>query len=242
MTIQKYVGKELELFGKDTNWKRYLRGFISPYLKGKVLEVGAGMGNATCVLCDGTQESWLCLEPDPAHSKHIEEDIQRGKIPGICRIRTGMMEDLEPALRFKAIVYIDVIEHIENDRQEIESAVSHLEEGGYLIIVAPALQWLFSPFDEEIGHYRRYDRENLRGLMPGTLRCLMIKYLDCLGILLLLGNRLMLRQKMPRAYQVRAWDSLIVPLSRIADHLIGYRFGRSLLGIWQYGNEETRTA
>ncbi len=148
-----------------------------------------------------------------------------------------MIQDLEPPDRFDTIVYIDVLEHIEDDRREILDALSHLDEGGHLAITVPALQWLYSPFDREIGHFRRYDRKNLQALVPDSLKCNKLQYLDSLGTLLLLGNKFLLKQKMPRASQIKTWDTLIVPLSRIADKLTGYHIGRSLLGIWQSGNE-----
>jgi protein-L-isoaspartate O-methyltransferase len=63
--FQTYVGTELELFCDANNWKAYFRDLLAPYPGGDVLEVGAGVGATTRVLCDGLQTSWLALEPDP---------------------------------------------------------------------------------------------------------------------------------------------------------------------------------
>ena len=41
---------------------------------------------------------------------------------------------------FDCILYIDVLEHIENDRQELIEAKKRLKPGGRLIILAPAHQ------------------------------------------------------------------------------------------------------
>jgi hypothetical protein len=44
---QKYCGSELELFSMAINWKRYLAATVSRYVRGSVLEVGAGIGGST---------------------------------------------------------------------------------------------------------------------------------------------------------------------------------------------------
>jgi SAM-dependent methyltransferase len=57
---------------------------------------------------------------------------------------------------FDLILMFDVLEHIEDQDRFLESARFHLAERGSLIINVPALQWLFSPYDEVQGHQRRY--------------------------------------------------------------------------------------
>ena len=39
-----YIGGELELFKNATNWKSYVAKKTRPFIKGDVLEVGAGLG------------------------------------------------------------------------------------------------------------------------------------------------------------------------------------------------------
>ena len=88
-------------------------------------------------------------------------------LPRTVELLTGTIADiLDRPQRFDAVLYIDVLEHIEDDRGELERATRLLREGGYLIVLSPAHQWLFSPFDEAIGHFRRYDRRSLGALQP----------------------------------------------------------------------------
>ena len=51
---------------------------------------------------------------------------------------------------------MNVLEHIEDDKEELNIAVSKLNQGGHLIILVPAHNELYSKFDKEIGHFRRY--------------------------------------------------------------------------------------
>jgi hypothetical protein len=43
----KYVGSELDLFATVCNWNAYWSQQIRPFLRGDILEVGAGIGSNT---------------------------------------------------------------------------------------------------------------------------------------------------------------------------------------------------
>lgn len=228
-----YVGSELELFAAATRWKRYLAEQIGPYLNGRVLEVGAGLGMTARALAGGAETEWVCLEPDPALAAQIEEDIRSGGLPAHCKPVVGTTETCAGQGPFDAILYVDVLEHIEADRAEIARASALLSDGGHLIVLAPAHQWLFTPFDEAIGHYRRYSRSALVGLTVPGLCVRASRYLDATGLLASAGNRLLLRSPMPTAGQIRFWDSVLVRLSRVVDPLLAYRVGKSVLVVWK---------
>ncbi len=113
------LAEMLSYFADATNWKSYLRAFLSKYIRGAVLEVGAGIGATTKVLYDGSQRSWVCLEPDPNLArKHREEMAQ---FPHTCKpeIVLGDIRTVDTRQRFDCILYIDVLEHIEDDHQEM---------------------------------------------------------------------------------------------------------------------------
>ena len=65
MSTTTYIGTELEAFAHAANWKEYLRDVTRPYLKGRVLEVGGGIGTTTAAFRSTAQSSWTALEPDP---------------------------------------------------------------------------------------------------------------------------------------------------------------------------------
>jgi ubiquinone/menaquinone biosynthesis C-methylase UbiE len=228
-----YIGSELELFAHSIQWKTYLRSQLEPFLGQRVLEVGAGSGNTTKLLCDGTQESWVCLEPDDQLGEQLRSAIRSGQLPPWCQVVVGTLADLPRQQPFDTIIYVDVLEHIEDDCKELERATSYLQGGGHLIVLAPAHRWLFTAFDHAIGHFRRYTRGSLRGVMPIELAMVFCRYLDSVGLLASLANRLALHQSMPTLRQVLWWDRRLVPLSRWLDRLCGYRLGKSVLGVWR---------
>jgi SAM-dependent methyltransferase len=228
-----YVGSELEIFAKATRWKSYFSAVIRPHLGDEVLEVGAGLGATTRILCKKPHRRWVCLEPDAQLLTQLQAVLAAGELPACCQSRLGTLADLAPDDRYDAIVYLDVLEHISDDRAELASAAAHLKDGGKLVVLSPAHQWLFTPFDRAIGHCRRYSRRTMRDAVPSSLRCIHLWYLDSVGILASLGNRLFLNSGMPTPRQLWVWDKLMVPVSRLLDPLLFHNLGKSILGIWQ---------
>lgn len=233
MSNSSYIGSELELFSEALNWKAYYRHLIKSYLDYEVLEVGAGIGSTTKALCKRSQRRWLCLEPDPVMANTLRSLLLSGDIPECCEVRTGTLLDVSHDELFDTIIYIDVLEHIKDDRSEVNLAANHLRKGGVLIVLAPAHQWLFTSFDKAIGHYRRYSKSTLSAIIPDSLECLSLIYLDCVGLIASLGNRFILRKKMPNRQQIALWDKVMVPLSIKFDPLLQYSMGKSIVGIWR---------
>ena len=78
----------------------------------------------------------------------------------------GDLDDLASASPdgepFDLIVYVNVLEHVQDDEQEIKKAAGLLAPGGRLAIAVPALQSIYGTVDMRSGHYRRYDSASLR--------------------------------------------------------------------------------
>lgn len=233
MSTYTYDSPDLDLFCAATQWKGYLARQFEPYLGEEVLEVGAGIGGTTKVLFRPTVRSWRCLEPDPEQAERIEQAIRAGELPSCCVVTAGTLQDLPPDSRFDTILYVDVLEHIEDDLNEVIDAGNHLRPGGYLVVLCPAHQWLYTKFDEVVGHHRRYSKGTLSALTPPHLDLVRLIYLDAVGLLASLGNRLLLKQGMPTAKQIAMWDKGLVPMSKVVDRVVGFSMGKSVLAVWQ---------
>jgi SAM-dependent methyltransferase len=228
-----YEGKELELFAHARNWKKYWSGKIWPHLGKSMLEVGAGLGTNTPYLLGPGQERWVCLEPDGALTAQIPVTLAHHAQRGIVQTRTGFVRDLGANEKFDAILYIDVLEHIEDDRGEMRQAMAHVSPGGKIIVLSPAQPGLYTEFDRALGHYRRYTRATLRACTPPGAALAQIYALDSFGLMASVANKLLLHQSMPTAKQISFWDRCLVPISRVTDPLIGFSLGKSLIGVWQ---------
>jgi SAM-dependent methyltransferase len=228
-----YVGTELDLFAQAENWKGYYGKFLRRRIAGRVLEVGAGIGGTTRILWNDKVERWLCLEPDAQLHGQLAAQSERGELPAGCEVRLGTLADLPADEQFQTILYIDVLEHIEDDQGEVEHAARHLAPGGHLIVLAPAHNWLFSPFDRAVGHFRRYNRPGLLKLGVSGLVAVAARYFDSVGMLASLANKALLRASSPTVSQIRLWDRVMVPCSRVLDPVLGHSLGKTVVVIWQ---------
>jgi SAM-dependent methyltransferase len=228
-----YVGDELELFADAVHWKRYFRSAFADRLVGDVLEVGAGIGETARHLIDGRQRSWLCLEPDERLASKLREWAAGGSVAPPPKVQIGTTQDIDPQARFDTILYIDVLEHIENDRAEMARAANLLSPGGSVIVLSPAFQQLYSEFDRSVGHFRRYTRASLAAAMPASLRKVRLKYFDSVGFMASLANRALLRQDLPTKQQIALWDRVMIPASRVIDPLLAHSFGRSVIAVYE---------
>lgn len=225
------AGDELPLFAEASNWKRYWRSHISGFIHGQVLEVGAGTGNNTRFLGDLEWTRWVCVEPEAALSRQLRANVRDTQRTEVI---VGTLADLPDRPQFDTILYLDVLEHIADDRAELQLAARRLRNGGNLIVLVPAHEWLFSPFDRAVGHVRRYGRRALLASVPAELSLVFLRYLDSTGVLASLGNRIVFRQRLPTERQLRLWDDHLIPLSRRIDGALRYRLGKSLVGVWSY--------
>jgi ubiquinone/menaquinone biosynthesis C-methylase UbiE len=229
-----YPGEELFLFENAVTWKNYFGSKIRPYIKGNILEVGAGIGETTNYLLNTQVKQCTCLEPDASLFDTLSKKLKTGQLPGKCKAVHGSIKDLSDSHEFDTIVYIDVLEHIEDDHAEISGALRLLKSGGALIVLSPAYQFLYTNFDKEIGHYRRYTKKTLlKTISFSDLLLKQIFYLDSTGVVLLLLNKYVVRKKYPSEKDIKIWEYFFVPFSKLMDKILFYKFGKSIVGIWQ---------
>jgi SAM-dependent methyltransferase len=204
-----------------------------PALHGDVLEVGAGIASNTSLMMRPEVRRWYCLEPDRSLLDRLRERIGADPALARCHAVGGTVAELDPAQRFDAILYIDVLEHIEADSEEMQKAAAHLAPGGVLVVLSPAHGWLYTEFDRAIGHCRRYSKASLARVSPPGTTLRRLFYLDAVGMLASAANRMFLKQSMPNAGQIRFWDRVLVPCSRIVDPITFHAIGKSVVGVWE---------
>lgn len=232
----KYQGSELPIFFMAQNWKLYLHSKIEPYIRGHVLEVGAGIGGNLSIWRKSLAKivSLTLLEPD-----RDQFEILRGKTKEIffgdkkIRFFCDYLDSYKKKNSFDTIVYIDVLEHIDDDFSELRLASSKLNSSGVIIIVCPAHHFLYSEFDRSIGHFRRYDRLMYDELAKANdLKLERCYFLDFGGFVLSGINKLLSPSGKPTQKKILFWDKFIIPISKILDHA-QLPFGRCIVGVFK---------
>lgn len=137
-----------------------VREFIRSLPHETILEVGCGRGAFAPRLAEFGD--YLGLEPDPVSYTVAARGMTRSPRG---EVRQVAFEDLEPDRRFDLVCAFEVTEHLEDDLGAVESWVSRLRPQGALLLTVPAFQRRFGPYDELVGHYRRYEPDQLADLL-----------------------------------------------------------------------------
>jgi len=149
---------------KENFWSKARSHLIKDtckYFKVKeLLEIGSGHGNVSIPLMNEGLEV-IALEP-------ILSGAQQTAIYGITTIHGTLDSIKDTTFTFSAIGIFDVLEHIENPKEFITNVGIKQELGGLIILTVPAHKWLYSDFDQAIGHYRRYSKKMLRNEMKSA--------------------------------------------------------------------------
>lgn len=73
---------------------------------------------------------------------------------------------------------LDVIEHVEDDVASVKEFHRVLRPGGIAVITVPALMALWSDWDVTLRHFRRYNEEQLRKIIPLQFEILHVNYVN----------------------------------------------------------------
>ncbi len=145
--------KEQEILGEisENHWYYISKGramlkFLADIKVPEVLDVGAGTGIFTRQLLDANLcHSAVCVDPNYNEENIVEHNNKP--------IRFTRSVDSVPQ---KLILMMDVLEHVADDLELLESYTDKLEAGGHVFITVPAFQFLWSGHDVFLEHYRRY--------------------------------------------------------------------------------------
>lgn len=122
-----------------------------------------------------------------------------------------------------------MLEHIEDDSTELSNAFDSIRPGGHLLVFVPALAWLYSDFDRQVGHFRRYTKRGLAGRVTNAgFSIVRARYFDIAGILPWYLNFVVLRNTMAKG-GVAAYDKLVVPLMKVVEGIVPLPAGKNVL-------------
>jgi trans-aconitate methyltransferase len=131
-------------------------------MTGALLEVGCGTGNTLRVMRDCFPRATL-IGMDAFHAGllHARNRTEAALV-------AGRLEEMPFGRRFALIGMFDVLEHIADDAAALRRIHESLDRSGTLILTVPASPCLWSRFDDESHHQRRYTASKLRDVLQGA--------------------------------------------------------------------------
>jgi len=135
--------------------------------RGHFLEIGSGDLNLAKRLLDVFAEGTI-LDFNTAQTQQIYEKLpitQKKKLRLIIADFT-IYDDFNTT--FDCVISCEVLEHVENDQAFLDKIFSLLTNKGQLILSVPARQKYWSKDDEIVGHYRRYEKEEIMSKLTSS--------------------------------------------------------------------------
>lgn len=149
--------QQLDVAPTPTFWHRVRFGLIVDHLRTRpttaVLDVGAGSG----LLGDHLRPTgvrYRFSESSPALRQALTE-----------RFGESALDDGAPIRSDTVVTVLDVAEHVEDDAGFLAELADRMQPGAGLVVTVPALGWLYSSWDTDLGHFRRYGKRELRALV-----------------------------------------------------------------------------
>jgi hypothetical protein len=128
------------------------------------------------------------------------------------------------------IIYVNVLEHIADDKAELTYMYESLPVDGHVCIFVPALQWLYGTADENLGHFRRYHKKPLETLLQAVgFKIVKSRYFDIVGVLPWWILFCLFKNKEVKAGQVSVYDKVVIPIMRRIENKIPLPIGKNIL-------------
>ncbi|MBL0109225.1 MAG: class I SAM-dependent methyltransferase [Ignavibacteria bacterium] len=225
----------LDVISSADKFNQWMYETIKPYCKGKILEIGSGIGNISAFFLKDKFEIMLTDIRD-VYCEKLEAKFSGNK--NLTGSKNVDLIDPEFDIKHKSlfnsfdtVFALNVIEHIQNDNLSVSNCKKLLRQNGNLIILVPAYQSLFNSFDESLEHYRRYNKNTLNKLFQeNDLKIIHEQYFNLMGILgWFISGKLQKNSTFPPG-QMKLYNSF-VPIFKIIDKMIFNQIGLSVISI-----------
>tara|TARA_B100001057_G_scaffold62351_1_gene55821 strand:- start:434 stop:1120 length:687 start_codon:yes stop_codon:yes gene_type:complete len=226
--MEQYPETATERFDNATFHIKYCLSVFRKYIKGNILEIGAGCGSFTRHYCQPQMERVTLTEMDAKNISELKTKFKKDKNIQVLNLSIEKVDN-----NFDSILYLHVLEHIEDDLKELKNAIRKLNSRGHIIIMVPAHQKVYSNLDKAVGHFRRYEKDFFKNNLLG-LELVNFKYLDAMGYLLYYLNRIFFKKEtFPSKLKIFLWDKIFTPVTVIIDFITNYRLGKCIIAIYR---------
>ncbi len=210
----------LATMSRAKRFNQWMADTIAPFVKGEVLELGAGIGNLTLLLANG-EDRYRATDTDEEHLFELRARMEYRPEIESSRFDFSRVEEAD-LFRQSAdtVVCLNVLEHVEDDRSALLNIRRCLRTGGSAIVLVPQGPELFGSIDEVLEHKRRYTKPDLVQKMTaaGLRVAQVIEFNRATRPGWYLNSRV-LRRKTISPLQLRIFDLLVPLWRRVDSHL-----------------------
>lgn len=222
------------------NYSRWILERLRPFIGKHIVEVGAGMGSFSQMLLETQPDSMTLLEPSPELFPVLTRRLPQIDTRGIAHTRPATLAQAFSGANAPrqpdTAIYVNVLEHIEDDEQELRSLHSILPASGRLLVFVPANRWLMGTMDHQLRHFRRYTLDELTTKCRSAgFRIQLAEYFDAIGIVPWWLKYCLFKSDHMEPTAVELYDRLIVPISRALERIVTPPIGKSVILVAENG-------
>lgn len=238
---KEFTFKDLDMEGMQTleavsaapAFNEWMYRTTSQNLKGKILEIGSGIGNISAFYLNEHRRIYLSDIRDNYCEYLRQHFSDQPTLEGVLNLDLTHPDfDTVYASHlgsFDGVFALNVVEHIKDDDLAIANCYKLLRKGGRLVILVPAFQFLYNGFDRSLEHYRRYTTTSLKGIFTkNQFQIKRSQYFNLAGIAGWFVSGNLLGNKVLPTGQMKLYNSL-VPLFKLADRITFNQLGLSVI-------------
>lgn len=222
-----------------TNYADWIVQKFAPFLTGHGAEIGAGIGTISRKIVDMV-DSLTLVEPAPNLAGELALNFGNDKTVSVDPRKLEDWINDAPENFYDSILMVNVLEHIEDDKNILSALHEKLAAGGHLMIFVPAMPFLYSKIDKLHGHFRRYERAGLGGVLKEAgFELKHIEYFDALGVVpwYLVNTLGGATDFNPHA--IKIYDSVGVPITKFFESVVSFPFGKNVVAVARKGDAQS---
>jgi SAM-dependent methyltransferase len=214
--------RNLEIVHQQSRFTQWMYDQIRPHIRGHVLEIGSGVGTYSRYLIRH-DPGVVLSELDPGYVKQLRKRFPKNDVLAFDMSSPKSVAGVRKRHKFDTIIFLNVLEHVREDRRALRLLRSLLRKDGRIICLVPTHKFLYNCIDESIGHCRRYTKDELRSKVERagyTVESLFSFNAFAIPGWYLNGN--LLKQRIVNPSAMRLFNA-IVPAFRVIERYVLFR-------------------
>lgn len=206
----KYQGiSTLEVLIEAKNYKKWIADTILKYISTPDIEIGAVTGNPSIYFLEN--RPLYITDNDEGLVTGLENNFKDQKDIYIERLDITKEPSNKYRTFFSTVFSINMLEHIRDDEGALKNIYKLLKPKGKLLLIVPSKKWAFTKLDEDLGHFRRYEKKELfEKLTRNGYQVDKIFNLNIVGLLSWFVRDKVKRSKVQlKPYHIKVFDSIV---------------------------------